>query len=214
MALYLLTLGYDEKFLIRFLLRHKISNDDHILIIAPNDFDINIKSKNAFESIKKIVFAWMPEENLSVFTIDPNGDLVENIIRLKGHLNQYKKNKFYVSLSGGMRIIIVITLICLIKLSSKVPIQLEIDFENLENYKEIPLDALFIPYSDRLLMILKIINNSPGLSARRISREVNLSPSTISREIKKLRMLGFISIKPGGLEITKAGKHYLRIYSN
>ncbi|MEO2117317.1 MAG: CRISPR locus-related DNA-binding protein, partial [Methanocaldococcus sp.] len=68
--LYIITLGFDEKFAIRFLLRHGIKRDDKVLIILPDDLNSNQKVQNALNNILSLLDNLVKKENISILEVD------------------------------------------------------------------------------------------------------------------------------------------------
>ncbi|MBD3193047.1 MAG: CRISPR locus-related DNA-binding protein [Candidatus Heimdallarchaeota archaeon] len=212
MTLFIFTLGFDEKFIIRFLLRHHLSKSDEVVIICPDDYLTNEKAKNAYNSVKKILQSWITKEQIAILTLNPDDDSAKNIRIVQSYFNRKNPNKIIVSLSGGMRIIITLTLLALLQLQKIVPIQLEIDFENLSSYTAMPLEIINVPYSSRVYEILLLIHRNPSISIRKIAERLGLSPATISREVKDMKKRHLIKQVPD-LKITPAGKFYLTLHS-
>jgi len=212
LTLFVFTLGFDEKFIIRFLLRHHLLKSDEVVIIAPDDYLTNEKARNAYNSIVKILQSWITKEQISVLILAPDDEPAKNIRIVHSYFNKKSPKKIIVSLSGGMRIVIALTLLALLQIQKIVPIQLEIDFENLTSYKAIPLEVVNFPYSSRVYEILELIQQNPSISIRKIAWRMALSPATISREILDMKKRHLVRQIPN-LKITPAGKFYLELHS-
>lgn len=210
-TIYLITIGFDEKFAVRFLLRHKVKKDDLIAVITPDDYQKNAKVMSAINTLKKLTSSWISEENFRIIAINLKKDKIDWSIQIHRFLDEFLDFEVKTLLSGGMRAVIIMTFIALTTYNKAKKIDVEIDFENLESFITIPIHVLRIRKSDRFYKILSLIQAEPGISIREISRKLNISAPTISREVKTLRNYGLLK-HDNVVILSNDGEFYLKYY--
>lgn len=206
--LFTATLGFDEKFIIRSLIRNGLSNGDSIIIFAPKGYLQDDKSTKAAEAIKEIVMKILPNVELRIEEYDLREDFAGEICRARSIIQSHEFDEVIACLSGGMRALILGVIATLLTLDSY-RIVIEIEFENLENYIRIPLNILKIPYNNRWLTILEYLGS--GKSIRAISKDVGLSAATISRMISDMKYYKLVNEEN---QVTEDGFFYMKIYKS
>lgn len=204
--LFLATLGFDEKFIIRSLIRNGLSIGDSILIFAPKGYLQDEKSARAAEAIKEIVAKILPNIELRIEEYDLREDFSGEICRARSIIQNYEFDEVIACLSGGMRALILGVISILLTLDSY-RIVIEVEFENLENYVRIPLHTLKIPYNNRWLTVLEYLRT--GKSLRAISNDIGLSPATISRIISEMKNYKLVNEEN---RVTEDGFFYVKLY--
>ncbi|XRO77242.1 CRISPR-associated CARF protein Csa3 [Methanocaldococcus sp. 10A] len=204
--LYIITLGFDEKFAIRFLLRHGVKSNDKVLIILPDDQNNNHKVQNALNNLISLLNNLVKKENVIILEVSLKEPILKNVKKIKQKILEIGENTICANLSGGMRALILLVVSTLLLLKN-LDVKVEVEFENFEGYTEIPIKAFLVPKNDRWIRILKSIYNGYGI--RETAKNLGLSPATISREAKKLQELGLIDEK---FNLTDSGKLYLELY--
>jgi len=201
MATYVITLGYDERFAIRFLLRHPISEDDVVLVILPANFREDEKSLAALNNLRKLI------ERVEPIELDLKEPLM-SVTDLFSVIERKSRGEIYACLSGGMRSIVVITLLALQNLVRKTSRKawVEIDFENLTGYMRIPLNAFLIPRNERFLRILEVLMDpNAKRSIRYLEGKTGIPLATVHREVKRMVSMGLLTKE---LELTEFGRAY------
>lgn len=206
--LFIGTLGFDEKFIIRSLIRSGLSVGDSILIFAPKGYLQDDKSIKAAETIKEIVFKILPDTELEIEEFNLQGDFAEEIRKIRGILQGHEFDEIIACLSGGMRALILGIVFTLLTLDGYRVI-VEVEFETLEHYIRIPLNILKVPYNARWLTILEQL--SQGKTIRVVSKDTGLSPATISRTISDMRAYKLVDENN---RVTDEGHFYMKIYKN
>ncbi|MEM3906827.1 MAG: CRISPR-associated CARF protein Csa3 [Nitrososphaerota archaeon] len=197
--LLLATLGFDEKFIIRFLIRHGANREDKIVILFPTGSQQSEKTTKALETIKKVTE--VPIEDLAIDLLNPKKMFrkIERVISSPAY------QEVIVFLSGGMRILLLITLLAIF-LSRRLNIQVEIDSEDGDIHLSVPMAAIFAPPNKRKLLILQGIKN--GQTLTEISKNTGFSKATVSREVSQLESLGLVVDN----KLTTAGHFYIELY--
>lgn len=209
--LYISTLGFDEKFIVRFLMRHGIKQKDKFLLIVVKDFEKNEKAKNAYKNLKNIVETLIDQDNFFILPIDIHNESIKNIKIIADKIMSISQQEIRVCLSGGMRILIVLVTLALQLIGNK-NISIDIDFEDLSGYKTIQYTALTIPKNIRWIEILRQIKRGVK-GVRQLANKLGLSPATISRELMEMEKKGLIE-KKVEIFITSIGKAYMSLYSS
>jgi len=204
--LYIITLGFDEKFAIRFLLRHGIKREDKVLIILPDDLNNNQKVQNALNNILSLLDNLVKKENISILEVNVKDSVLTSVKKIKQKILESGENSIYANLSGGMRVLVLLVVSALLLLKN-LDVRVEVEFENFEGYTEIPIKAFLVPENDRWVKILKSIYNGCGI--RETAKNLGLSPATVSREVKKLQELGLVNKE---FNLTESGRLYLELY--
>ncbi|ASJ10962.1 CRISPR-associated transcriptional regulator Csa3 [Thermococcus sp. P6] len=211
--------GFDEKFIIRALVRNReddvtgLKEGDRLMAILPEGYRKEQRTLSALQSIENIAVPIVGEEGLIRLEVPVDGE--DTVLFIKKGLEENMPSDRIVLavLSGGMRPLLVSTLLALLTLKDARVI-VESDFENLSGYISIELGAFLAPRNRRWEHILcGLLRNE---SVRTISEKVGLSPATVSNELRKMREHHLI--KTGKLNervpryvITRAGRLYLKL---
>ena len=153
----ILTLGFDERFCFRALLRHEIKEGDEIVLITAGLVD---KVKKAYEWIKTVVERSY-DVKIKLIEIDVK-NLMKAILDVVNLLDEYKDWNVIVNLSGGMRILTIIMLFAL-TIKSMRHIKVEIELEDLSALIEIPTQLFVVgdvksKLTNEKIEILKLIS--------------------------------------------------------
>ena len=208
MAIYVITLGYDERFAVRFLLRHSVGEGDSVIVVVPRGYEGDEKARTAVNNLKKLV------EGLEICEFDPS-DALSEITKMTSFLKEKSEGSrtLHLCLSGGMRIIVISTLLASQLLAREVPreIWVEVDLEDLSGTVRIPLNALLIPRNERFLKILEALSQDVKRPSVRYVESVTSIPSaTVHREMGRMISLGLIT---KDYKITDFGRAYLLIHT-
>ena len=189
----ILTLGFDEKFCYRAILRHGIKEGDKIILITAGLVE---KVKKAYEWIKAFVERSYDVE-VRLIQIDVK-DFTKAIREVMHILGEFKDYNLIVNLSGGMRALAVIMLLALMIKPIR-NVKLEIELEDFSGLIEIPQHLLRIHeirqnLTDEKIEILKLI--AQGLKdVKSLSKALKKDVSTIRRHISSLEELGLVEIE-------------------
>lgn len=191
------TIGFEEKFMIRAITRHGLDKGDHILLITGPSTE---KSMNAINLIKGFVTKYYGKDvSLSIKEV-PISDFYTSVLTIKQSIIERAKEltNVIVNLSGGMRVLIIATLLALAMLNLK-NVLIEIETEDSSSIITIPTEMLSLGQSKlgkRLLDILRIlVESQTPLSVSEIAKELQLDESTIRRHLLKLRRMKLIEVK-------------------
>ena len=205
----MLTLGFDEKFCFRAILRHRVEDGDRVVLITASLVD---RVKKAYEQIKAFLTASYKNINLELMQIDVN-DLLGSVEKISKKLEELSKcEKIIVNVSGGMRILAIIVLLTLI-IKPMRNLELEIELEDSSALISIPADFLKIAsikarLSKEKIKLLKLVVRGEN-DVKSLARHLEKDESTIRRHISDLEELKLIEIvkrKPLKVKATKLAR--------
>jgi len=205
MRLILLTLGFDEKFAVRSILRYAPKPDDVITILTASP--LVEKAEKALKTLLDILKSYAGIENIEIIEVNiSNPESAKH--KIKELISKHSKQdcELVANLSGGMRALILITLSAV--LSSDRNALIELETENLENvitltpefFKPEPVDE-----SDKQL--LRKIHELGEVKLDEFTEIIGKSRTTTYRILKKL-------VNTGYLEERKVGRGVLYILSD
>ena len=189
----ILTLGFDEKFCYRAILRHGIKEGDKIILITAGLVE---KVRKAYEWIKAFVERSYDVE-VRLIRIDVK-NFTKAIREVMHILDEFKGYNLIVNLSCGMRALAVIMLLALMIKPIR-NVKLEIELEDFSGLIEIPQHLLRIHeirqnLTDEKIEILKLI--AQGLKdVKSLSKALKKDVSTIRRHISNLEELGLVEVE-------------------
>ncbi|RLI79950.1 hypothetical protein DRP07_09625 [Archaeoglobales archaeon] len=202
MRLILLTLGFDEKFAVRGILRYAPKPDDVIAIVTASP--LVEKAEKALKTLLDILKSYAGIENIEIVKVDiSNPESAKHKIK---ELISKHDCELIANLSGGMRALILITLAAV--LSSNRNALIELETENLESivtltpefFKPEPIDE-----SDK--RILRKVAEIGEVKLDEFAEIIGKSRTTTYRILKKL-------VNAGYLEERKIGRCVVYILSS
>ncbi|QGA53927.1 CRISPR locus-related DNA-binding protein [Sulfolobus sp. E5-1-F] len=196
------TLGFDEKFQYRALMRHG-KNVEKVIIVGSFREE---KAKKALESLTNFIkTVEVPYEVVDVDPID-----FENIVTKVGKvILQNAGKEFVANLSGGMRLIVlgVFSAFLLTGIDAVIEIETE-DFTKVYQFKMSDVTFTSLSLTKDHLAILKAIKDGYS-SANSISKTTEISLTTTWRRLNELKKEKLID---DSNKLTMKGKLLLEIY--
>lgn len=120
------TLGFDEKFAVRALIRHGVKRDDKIVAIVPR-YRVDERTENALRALDEFAKRYLSSEQIERLEVDV-ADFDLAITSLVKAFRSWTARPVVLSLSGGMRILIIETLLAAIV--SDVEMKIEVESED------------------------------------------------------------------------------------
>lgn len=181
------TLGFDEKFCYRAILRHGIKEGDEVILITAEIVD---KVEKAYEWIRRLLqSSYSDRVTIRLIKVDVKNpvEAIKNVAELLSNA----EGKVVVNLSGGMRALVVIVLLaCVMKPKARI----EIETEDFSSLLEIPSSLLSLIKNEpneihmEILMAIK-----KGLNTvHDIAKSLGKDESTIRRQIQELERMELI----------------------
>lgn len=187
----LLTLGFDEKFCYRAILRHGISEGDKIVLVTAK---IVNRVKKAYDWIKTFVNTSYSNVEMKLIELNVE-DTIGSIKKVLEILEELEGYHIVINLSGGMRILSFIVLLSLLFKEIRNAV-IEIELEDFSGVVRIPVILLTLPsikekLGEEKIKILKTIRDGKN-NVKSIAEYLNKDQSTIRRHISSLKKLGLI----------------------
>ncbi|MGB9622230.1 MAG: CRISPR-associated CARF protein Csa3 [Candidatus Bathyarchaeia archaeon] len=191
------TIGFEEKFMIRAITRHGLDRGDQILLLTGPSTE---KSMNTVNLIRGFITKYYDKDVVVHVKEVPVNDFLASVLAIKQSINERSKESVdvIVNLSGGMRILVIATLLALATLNLR-NVLIEIETEDYSSIVNIPAEILLLgrpKLSRRLLDILRIlIESQEPLSVNEIAEKLQRDASTIRRHLIKLRKMKLVEAK-------------------
>lgn len=202
MNILLVTIGFDEKFQIRALMR-RFKEIDKVVIVGYFNEE---RAKKALESFINVINT--AGVNYELLEVNPYS--FDNlIVRISKFINKNKGNRLIVNLSGGMRILILGVILSFI--INGVDAEIEVETEDFKTVVSIRLkDLMPISLSNDHINILKAIKEGYD-SINSLHSYLKIPLSTVWRRVKELKSEGLLT---EDLQLTYRGKLLLKIYES
>ncbi len=194
MTTYLFTLGFHPDHITRKLFRASDVEAIYIVTAKPVVRAVQDAYKDVVGLCER---ANLPPPKLIEIDVSDPGSSVYTIVR---ELKRYRS--IYADLSGGMRIVVVITMISLFILSQDHDIVISVAGER-EDKPEISINGRIFAYlssglSDERKRVLEIIAKSPGIDITYLSQALGRSERTVRAHVAELKRMGLIDMKSNG----------------
>jgi len=193
-----LTLGFDEKFAIRALMRAAPLKEDEVVVIIPSIGDE--KSKKALDSVRS--FCNIIGTNVDVREVPVAEPKAAMAIIYKLCSQRLKEGKrLHLNLSGGMRALILETLAAALAAARHIPeVKVEVELENFSGVVEFTLsDFTLSPPESQDLDILTCIKELEDAGGRatldRIASRTEIPRSTVYRRLLELVRRGYVKLE-------------------
>ncbi len=131
----IVTLGFDEKFCYRAILRHGIKEEDIIILLTAGLVD---RVKRAYEWIRVFAESYDVEVKLIQIDVKDFNRALKEVMRILDELKDYS---LIVNLSGGMRAL-AITVLMALTIKPIRDLKVEIELEDFSGLIEIPRNVL------------------------------------------------------------------------
>ena len=218
---FIMTLGFEEKFCFRALLRHEIQENDRLVFITGRLIE---RVKKAFDTIKKFVkHSYGNSVELQLIELTSYDDIYNSVEILLEKLGKIirKNDEVIVNLSGGMRILLVIVLLALLLKGIRNVQLIELELEDSSGIVKIDLTLLRLPEilsnltQEKVDVLKEIIAGKTDVGT--LSKALNKDESTIRRHLSSLESLGLIRVekkKPLSVIPEKIARLILFAWSN
>ncbi|MEM0217689.1 MAG: CRISPR-associated CARF protein Csa3 [Candidatus Nezhaarchaeales archaeon] len=201
--LFISTLGFDEAFSIRFLMRNQPRPGDVVLVVSPLPDDA--RSMSAYQQLETFLTKYLSGVELKKIHV-PVDKVYQAIAIIAQAIKSLKISNVIVNLSGGMRIL-VLEVLAAVKMvfddSADIEVELE-DKRSVVRLKPSIMD-LRMP-SDRQICILRAMKElGREVSLKRIEDKTGIPRSSVYKEITKMEEEGFVTRIGGRFTLTDLG---------
>jgi len=183
----ILTLGFDEKFAIRALMRHGRDLRKVLVVMAE---PVDERAQRALNAVKDFVERFMTSVQLEAFIVNPS-EPYDAMRKLKDVIRRNPALNYVISVSGGMRALIVELLIVasIMKLRGEV----EIELENFRGTVSLPATLLYMePLGSEEHKVLKVLMERGPMTAKDLMDLLKIPRSSLYRRIKELKTRGLV----------------------
>jgi len=187
---FLCSFGFDEKFVLRCLVRYGFSVGDIVKLITSDPPDSRVL--DAYRRVEELARRLGGSSELLAVDYRDLDRAISVIIGIVGGL---RGNEVIVNLSGGMRILICLILIALMLAETKSKIKIEIETEDLKSLVDIPQKILKLPkfrMGGAKLKIAEILVSRGELSVTELATAIGKDKSLMSRHIRDMEEVGLI----------------------
>lgn len=198
----ILTLGFDEKFALRSIIRNGLQDRDEIYAVLPEGGDA--RAEKAFSNLKEFVdkaFNNIKIERIYV----PVENFAQTVNRMRLFLRGIGVGDKILNLSGGQRVLIVALLIAASGLD--LDLDVEIETEDSKLVHRFPLSIMKAQNLDQIdLKILEYLSKK-SLTIGELSEVMGISKATVWRRLEKLTSLDFVKkMDKGEYTVSEAGR--------
>ncbi len=194
--LFVLSLGFEEKFAIRMITRHGLDHGDKLLVVTGPRIE---RVEKTLSFLREFITKYYGEGiTLEVIELDVTQGFLSLIKKLTHILPEYAKDYdlVIINLSGGMRAICLALLTALILVSKIIgpKMRIELETEDSRMRIEVPERLLTLPWLVSTIgyektAVLKLISER-ALPVSAISEALGKDPSTIRRHLMELTRVG------------------------
>lgn len=212
MVILVATVGFDEKFIIRSIMRHSDHLEKIILVVAePIDTRVEKALLSVQQFVNTVVKSVERNIELMIYRIDPR-DFYRSISLIREQCFKEVGTKYVVNLSGGMRVLILATLAAAI--SSNIDLIIEVELENFLSVINIdPRVYRFAILDDYKKRIIRSLYKLGEATYKDLMKDTQIPRATLFRNLKELRQMGLITVTRFGRDslyrLTDLGKAFL-----
>ena len=195
MKLLILTLGFDEKFAVRALLRAGLSFGDKAVIFLAEPLDE--RAVKAWRTVEDIVSRYFSGVNVETIKVNVS-EFYRAVSTIAEKLKEASKgaDEIIVNLSGGMRILILEVLVAAHLLGLKATV--EVEFENFLGLAKFPLELLRTTLDSKEKLMLRYIVSKGQTTITNIAKDLEISKTTAHRKTWKLAKQGLLKMERKG----------------
>ncbi len=214
MEVFISTLGFDERPVIRTLLSIGIENLGKLVILVPN-WEMDERTVSAINEIKKITgIAGLEEIVVEKINVDDFWAGVGQITNILYQAYIGGAEKIHVNISGGLRILVIqtytATLLTNRELQDRTTIYIML--ETTKEIKKIKLSEIPICIEvglDEKNILMEIIKNE-SQTLTTLSRKLSIPKTTLWKKLKKLETNKLITKTRKGYTLTPKAKNLLK----
>lgn len=180
MAVLVTTLGFDEKFAARSVMRNLDKVEELVVVTAK---PLDERAQTALRNLETLVSKYVGLTKLREVSVDPS-DFYRAVSTLKGLFQG--AGEYIVNVSGGMRILLLELLIALTITRPRGVI--EVEFENLSSLVTVPIRLLNLPaLSSEEEKVLRVLLQRGEADVSTLRSALDMPRSTLYQHLKSLR---------------------------
>lgn len=197
------TVGFEEKFIIRFMISSRLGIDSEDLLLLTIPITSDSRSRETVEIIKKLSSDYDIKLRIEVLNVDINSFWF-SVGKIRGTvesiLNKFTPREVIVLLSGGMRALILETLVGCVLTGLKG--RVVVHREDSEGYVEFPLEVLkMVNLPIEHIKVLDIVRRGlkeERMNLKMLAEALGTSKASAYRIIRELKNLGLVEVEHKG----------------
>lgn len=191
---FIFTLGFDEKFAIRSIMRNSLASKDEVYAILSEGGDL--RAEKAFDNLKAFINKAFDDIKVERILI-PTDSFGHMVNKLRAFLRELGIDEKLLNLSGGQRILVVALLVAASSLD--LDMDVEIETEDSKSVHMFPLSLMRVQNLDQLdLNILELLSKN-NFSIGKLSTITKTSRATIWRRLEKMAALNLVNKSGRGM---------------
>jgi CRISPR locus-related DNA-binding protein len=194
--IFICSFGFDEKFVLRCLVRYGFSTGDIVKLITSDPPDSRVL--DSYRRVEELARRLGGASELLAINCRNLDEAISAIIDI---IRSLREHEIIVNLSGGMRILICLILIALMVTEIKSKIRIEMETEDLKSLIDIPQKVLKLPrfrMGGVKFKIAEILILRGELSVTELAVVVGKDKSLVSRHIRDMEEVGLIHTERKG----------------
>ena len=195
-----LTLGFDERFAIRAMMRAGVSSGDRIVVLVVEPLEE--KASKCLQMVREFLSKYVQNVELRICSVDVR-KFEDAVSSIKAELRDAVRDadEVVLNLSGGMRALILETLVAALLLGFEC--RVEVELEDLTGVVYFPMRLLgSIKLSKgELEVLLKLLETESWMSLSDISKASKLPRSTTHKRLRRLIEAGLVEAKRVGRRV-------------
>lgn len=205
--LLILTIGFDEKFPLRAVMRRGVSPGDVVLLVTASPIEERVKK--AINMFRRMMLNVAKDVDIQILEL-PVENPVESIRLIRRKVDEVKADKVELNLSGGMRILLLEVLLALSPLRLDIPVEMEL--ENGRAIVEIDLKwfRATAPNYEEMEIMKAVKERQPATLDMLVkyftikeneTKYMKYPRSTLHRKLSKLVNAGFLEVERRGRKV-------------
>jgi len=199
------SLGFEERFLLRAVIRRGVKENDKIVVIMPEKGDP--RGEKAFQTLKELLDKAFPQIELIKHEVNVQ-DFYGAISNLRNLLNKLNlENNIVLNLSGGQRLLILEILAAALSLG--INAELEIETEDSSVYLTIPIKTMHQLKLDRIDQeILRKVAERGEIRLKDLE-ELKIPKATLWRKLNRLTEDGLLEKDRDRYKLSDIGRAWM-----
>jgi CRISPR-associated protein Csa3 len=217
MTLFVITLGFEEKFAVRMITRHGLDKGDRLLLVTGPRTPQSDRAASFLSEFARRYYGG--EVAVEVEEVRVSQDFAEMVARLYELVEARARRgeRVVFNLSGGMRALCLAAFTAALLLSPRLPVEVELETEDSSVLVEVPRAVLALPQtlsslSREKLEVLAALSRG-ARTARELSDELGRDETTVRRHLQELVEAGLAETlggRPREHKLTRLGELVLK----
>ena len=189
MTLFVITLGFEEKFAIRMITRHGLDKGDRLLLVTGPRTPQSERAVSFLSDFAKRYYGGDVAVELEEVRVTGFIELVHRLYGLVA-ARAREGERVVFNLSGGMRTLCLAAFTAALLLSARLPVEVELETEDSSALVEVPRAVLELPRTlsstgRERVEVLAALSRGPR-PARELAEELGRDETTVRRHLQEL----------------------------